>query len=534
MTQAEALSILKTGSNVFLTGEPGSGKTHTVNEYVVYLRSCGVEPAITASTGIAATHINGMTIHSWSGIGVRRFLTEYDLDRITQHERTVRRVSRAKVLLIDEVSMLSAQTLSMVDRVCREIRRSPKPFGGLQVVLVGDFFQLPPIVRRTQEENGARLAFENALHDPNAQFAYFSPCWKVLNPVVCYLTEQHRQEDAVYLDVLSSLRGGSFNKNHELHLSRRRITQHHDHNGITKLFSHNADVDRVNEAELQKLPGAPHLFEMESHGATAFVEQLKRSCLSPDRLLIKKDAKVMFTKNSADGKFVNGTTGEITGFDPIQKFPLVKVRSGRIILAEPVEWAMEGDGRVLARVQQVPLRLAWALTVHKSQGMSLDSAYIDLTQAFEYGQGYVALSRVRTLEGLYLAGWNEQALKVHPDVRAKDAEFREASEGSREKLRAIEQKKLDHMHTNFMGVCGGSIPKQNSHGSAVSSSTLPKTYSVEDIRHRHPNAYQTWSESEDKKLTAYVLDGAHIKVIAEALGRKPGAIQSRIGKLGLE
>lgn len=497
---------------MFLTGEPGSGKTHTINRYVAYLRSHGVEPAITASTGIAATHINGMTIHSWSGIGVRRELTEYDLDRITQQGRTVRRASRAKVLLIDEVSMLSAQTIGMVDRVCRAIRRSPKPFGGLQVVLVGDFFQLPPIVRR-EEENGMRLAFENTSHDPNAQFAYFSPCWEALRPVVCYLTEQHRQEDAAYLDILSSLRSGSFNKNHELRLSGRRVSQNHDHNGITKLFSHNVDVDRVNEAELRKLPGLPHVFAMESHGARMFVEQLKRSCLSPDRLLVKKGAKVMFTKNSTDGKYVNGTTGEIRGFDTVQKFPLVKVRSGRTILAESAEWTVEGDGRVLARIEQVPLRLAWAITVHKSQGMSLDSAYIDLTQAFEYGQGYVALSRVRTLAGLYLAGWNEQALKVHPAVHAKDTEFRALSEKAQKRLCAIDLKQLGAMHTNFIRACGGNMLGEIS---------------------KHANAYRPWSESEDDELVKRFLDGMHIKTIAETLGRKPGAIRSRILKLGLE
>ena len=128
MTQEEALSILKTGAHVFLTGEPGSGKTHTINQYVVYLRAHKIEPAVTASTGIAATHINGMTIHSWSGIGVKQDLTKYDLDRLAQNERVVRRIARAKVLIVDEISMLSAQTMTMVDHVCRELRNAESPF----------------------------------------------------------------------------------------------------------------------------------------------------------------------------------------------------------------------------------------------------------------------------------------------------------------------------------------------------------------------------------------------------------------------
>src|SRR3989338_10848077 len=145
MTQNQALSILKTGANVFLTGEPGSGKTHTVNEYVAYLRQHNIEPAITASTGIAATHISGITIHSWSGIGIKRKLDKYDLDKISSSSYVGKRVRRAKVLIIDEVSMLSAETLSMIDAVCREVKQNPEPFGGLQMILVCDFFQLPPI-----------------------------------------------------------------------------------------------------------------------------------------------------------------------------------------------------------------------------------------------------------------------------------------------------------------------------------------------------------------------------------------------------
>jgi len=154
MTQEEALAILKTGANVFLTGEPGAGKTHTINEYAAYLRSHGIEPSITASTGIAATHIGGMTIHSWSGIGIRNYLDKYELDKITTTEYLVKRIRRAKALVIDEVSMLGPETFSMVEAVCRDIRQNNDAFGGLQVILVGDFFQLPPIIKRDFIEDG--------------------------------------------------------------------------------------------------------------------------------------------------------------------------------------------------------------------------------------------------------------------------------------------------------------------------------------------------------------------------------------------
>lgn len=144
MTQETALDILKTGANVFLTGEPGAGKTHTINQYIAWLRAHGIEPAITASTGIAATHVGGMTIHSWSGIGIKQKLDAYELDRIASLERIVKQIRRTKILIIDEVSMLADNTLAMVDAVCREILGSSRPFGGLQVVLVGDFSNFHP------------------------------------------------------------------------------------------------------------------------------------------------------------------------------------------------------------------------------------------------------------------------------------------------------------------------------------------------------------------------------------------------------
>ncbi|MDP3726082.1 MAG: AAA family ATPase, partial [bacterium] len=409
MTQAEALSILKTGANVFLTGEPGSGKTHTINEYVAYLRAQGVEPAITASTGIAATHIGGMTIHSWSGIGIKTKLDKYDLDRIASTKHVVKRALRAKVLIIDEVSMLLAETLSMIDAVCREVKQSSEPFGGIQIVLVGDFFQLPPVVK-TATENG---------------FAYHSPAWKRTNPFVCYLTEQYRQDDSNFLALLSAIRRNVFGGSHLRDIETRKIEPQTAPNSAPKLFSHNADVDRVNDEILAKLPGKQRIFTMSSQGPSALVFALKKGCLSPETLCLKVGTAVMFTKNNPKEGFVNGTLGLIEGFDKHNNCPIVKMRNGRQVEVKAMNWAMEESGRILARITQLPLRLAWAITVHKSQGMSLDEAVMDLSDVFEFGQGYVALSRVRRLSGLFLLGWNERAFQVHPEALENDVEFRE-------------------------------------------------------------------------------------------------------------
>ena len=459
MTQAEALVILKTGANVFLTGEPGSGKTHTVNADVAHLRSCGIEPAITASTGIAATHIGGYTIHSWSGIGVRRDLTKYDLDRIGQNRNVVRRVANARILIIDEVSMLSARTLSMVDVVCREIRRNQQPFGGLQIVLVGDFFQLPPIQRREEREDEQESFAKEVARE---EFAFAAAVWDTLNPTVCYLSEQHRQEDAAFLEFLSALRSASIVESHRMLLRTRYSSNPKD--GITQLYSHNADVNAINSAELEKLDGEVKKFEMEGRGPEKLVASLKRGCLSPDVLSLKLGACIMFTKNDVTThRYVNGTLGSVVGFSGENGYPVVKTNAGRAICAEPDEWRIEDGGRVLARIVQVPLRLAWAMTVHKSQGMSLDAAHMDLSNTFEYGQGYVALSRVRTLAGLSLAGLNARALEVHPEILAKDTAFRTQSQKSGEKFAAMSKQELEIMHANFVRACGGkagAVPKK--------------------------------------------------------------------------
>ncbi|HYE23240.1 MAG TPA: AAA family ATPase [Candidatus Paceibacterota bacterium] len=442
MTQGEALQILKTGANVFLTGSPGAGKTHTVNAYVTWLREHGIEPSITASTGIAATHIHGLTIHSWSGIGISDRLTPELLDRIQSKEHTVKRIQKARVLIIDEISMLSGDVLSMVDRVCREVRGSELAFGGLQVVLVGDFFQLPPIGRR-----GASISF-----------AFESDAWRALNPLVCYLLEQHRQEDDTFLDVLTAIREGTWDHTHVSEITARETEGSDLEDEVPRLYTHNEDVDRINEEQLQKLKGASKVYEMESSGAPTLIESLKRGCLSPERLMLRPGALVMCTKNNQAAGYANGTLGKVEGFEHATGNPIIETADGRSLTIAPADWAVEEDGKVRAKVTQVPLRLAWAITVHKSQGMSMDQAAMDLSRVFEHGQGYVALSRVRSLSGLHLLGWSEHAFSVHPDVGRMDKSFRELSEAARGAFTILEDNgEREAMERNFIQAAGGSV-----------------------------------------------------------------------------
>lgn len=463
MTQDQALQILKTGANVFLTGEPGAGKTHTLRSYVDYLKSHSIEPSITASTGIAATHIHGVTIHSWSGIGARDFITKYDIDRIGSTQYLAKRISKASILIIDEISMLSGGILNAISDICKEIKGSNEPFGGLQVVLVGDFFQLPPIVSRGQ--NNAEGAF-----------AFFSQIWQESRFITCYLNEQHRQDDDNLLELLSAIRSANVD---EMHLDYLRQRYKKD-NSVdssekdTKLFTHNVKVDDLNNKEIQKISGKMHTFTMTSKGKASLVDGLIRGCLSPETLELKIGARVMCTKNNAQRNFVNGTIGIVIGFGEFNGYPIIKTEDDVEILVEPMDWQVEDEGKVKAQITQVPLRLAWAITVHKSQGMSLDRATIDLSKTFTHGQGYVALSRVRTLKGINLIGMNSNALLVHPEILEKDKEFKKQSRDAEEMFSKIPKDEMLALHTQFILASGGSIA-QNTKSKLKKTSTHDAT-----------------------------------------------------------
>lgn len=399
------------GHSVFLTGPPGAGKTFVLNEFVRRAQRLGKTVAVTASTGIAATHIGGTTIHSWSGLGVRDSLSDWDRERMEATERLVKRYNAADVLVIDEVSMLHGKRLDMVDEVCKLLRRSDAPFGGLQVILVGDLFQLPPVNRG------------NELID----FAHTSQAWQDLDPKICYITEQHRQEQDGLLDMLESMRRGDVNELHEAMLTERLGQKPPEGLTVTRLYTHNADVENINQQHLKAINGDAKMFIMQTKGALPKVETLKKGVLAPEWLELKEGAEVMFVANNYQLGFANGTRGQVVAFK--DGLPMVELLgSGRHIKVEPHTWSMEEDGKVRAEAAQLPLRLAWAITIHKSQGMSLDAAEIDLSRSFTPGMGYVALSRVRSLDGVFLNGINNLALAMHPTIFQYDIELRRKSD----------------------------------------------------------------------------------------------------------
>jgi ATP-dependent exoDNAse (exonuclease V) alpha subunit len=438
MTQEEALKILKMGHNVFITGPAGSGKTHLLNRYIKYLRENNVDVGITASTGIDGTHMGGMTIHAWSGIGIRDKITEYDLDDLDSRSYLRKRLGSAKVLIIDEISMLHHFRLDMVEKVMRTLRRNEDFFGGLQVIFCGDYFQLPPVSRTGEAPS---------------RFAYHSNIWRKMDLKVCYLEEQFRQSDLAFLEILNAIRDNNISEKVKEHLKSRFNKKPNLEAEPTKLYSHNIDVDFENERELAKIKGQTFEYKMMTEGRGKIVENLKKGCLAPEILRLKKGARVMFVKNNFEKGYANGTLGIVSDLSEYS----IKVRTarGKVVEVERAKWIVEDGGKILAELDQYPLRLAWAITVHKSQGMSLDSAEIDLSQSFERGMGYVALSRVRSLDGLSLLGMNDMALKVSEEVLEFDKEFRAISERHRKELAMMENKEIAEAEKNFLAKVSG-------------------------------------------------------------------------------
>ncbi|MDP4544158.1 AAA family ATPase [Psychrobacter faecalis] len=496
MRQSSALDILKTGQNVFLTGSAGSGKTYTLNQYIDYLRARRVPVAVTASTGIAATHMNGTTIHSWSGIGIKDELSDRDLANLSRKQFLADRLKDTAVLIIDEISMLHAKQLNLVGQVLKYVRKNDKAFGGIQVVVAGDFFQLPPIGSKGETNR--------------EKFAFMSEAWLDAKFHICYLSEQHRQ--------LSEAANGGLDLDDILNQIRRQevsfeaiaaLEATFDQNvdiKRTRLYTHNLNVNKINDKELAALDGEMMRFEATSTGDSKLVETLKKTVRTQDDLVLKVGAKVMFIKNNSELGVSNGTMGELIGFAAVkiddskdtsddliedtaqdaiakntknkakkdkeskekpkdkkpttQKMPVVRLNSGREVIAEPEEWIIEDEtGDVLASYLQVPLCLAWAITIHKSQGMTLEAAEIDLSRTFELGQGYVALSRLKSLAGLQLLGMNDMSLQLDPLARGADKRFLALSEEADANYAMLDEESMTQAHEKFILKSGGTLSK---------------------------------------------------------------------------
>lgn len=432
MTQEEALDILKLGYNVYLTGPAGSGKTFLLDKYIEYLKQNNRGVGITASTGIAATHINGITIHSWSGMGIKSNLSKEDLRKLIKRSYLRKRFKNTGVLIIDEISMLNDFQFDLISQICQAFKNNQKPFGGMQLICSGDFFQLPPIRKEGEPK-----------------FVTESNIWNNMKIKICYLEEQYRQEKEEKLyTLLNNVRNGEIEQAESL-LANINYGKETSFLEPTKLYTHNADVDAINDSELSKIAGQTFDYDMQSKGNKNIVNALKAGSLAPERLVLKKGAKVIFIKNNFEQGYVNGTLGKVVGFNDYE-MPVIEILTGRKIEPELATWRIEEDNIIKAEIRQIPLRLAWAITVHKSQGMNLDAAEIDLSKSFVEGMGYVALSRLRSLEGLKLLGINKMALMVNQKVLELDKNLKQMSKNNREELEKISGEEKEKRQKDFL------------------------------------------------------------------------------------
>ena len=498
MKQTLALAIMHDGQNVFLTGPAGSGKTYVLNQFIKMAKHQGKHVSVTATTGLAASHLGGSTIHSWSGIGVRDEIGVHFVDGLSKSRREI--IEKTDVLIIDEISMMHDFRLDMIDNIARLVRKKMDvPFGGIQVIMSGDFFQLPPVNRADSMEGS---------------FVVFSKAWAELDPVICYLEEQHRQDsDDTLSQILDAMRARDIRRSHAETLLGRVDIQPPEDTVYTELHTVNVDVDSQNLTKLEQLEGDEMIYSQTTTGSANYVESLQRSVLAPADLRLKRGALVMAVKNSLDRKYANGSLGTVVDFDPATDYPIVEFLNGKEVTMQPDTWELRDGDKKRASITQIPLRLAWAITIHKSQGMTLDAALIDLRKAFVAGMGYVALSRVRSIDTLYLKGINRTALEISETAYDIDDQLRTKS--------AADAKRLAHLEATLEKI---ELKKATSTGKSGWSDK------VEKMRQTYPNAYRPWTGAQDAQLKQDFQNGIPVKELSKRLGRHEGSITMRLQK----
>jgi ATP-dependent DNA helicase PIF1 len=411
LKQKAYIEAVRRGANTLLTGPGGTGKSFTLD---LLRKEWGTRLSVAATTGIAALNVGGLTIHSWAGLGLGTDTARHIAHRLMEQKgKAYDKIISARRLAIDEVSMMSADLLTLLDQVLRLVRRTDAPFGGIQMLFIGDFLQLPPVVKRDTEE------LEELFDKPAPKiFAFNSPAWEAASIEVHQLTEIVRQKDQVFASILNKIRRGIVDEEVE-DLLHSRLNLHDENSEVrpVKLNGYNKAVDAINHIELAKIDSELALFEAIDDGRPGFIEQIQKNCIAPELLTLKVGAQVMLLRNlHTESGLVNGALGIVRDFDSGDGLPMVEFAGGQLIKCEPKTWEISRDGDVLARRTQVPLRLAWAWTIHKSQGQTIDKVEVDLSSAFECGQAYVALSRVHSLEGLFLSGLKMEKIRANKEA----------------------------------------------------------------------------------------------------------------------
>ena len=433
--QVHAFERYRLGHNVFITGPGGTGKSYLIKAIKADLEQREIKHAVCGLTGCASVLLNccAKTIHSWSGLGLGAGEIHEIVDKAVKNRKANTNWKTTRVLIVDEVSMMSMKIFDALNKIGQTIRRNPsKPFGNMQIIFIGDFYQLPPVGRYTEPET-TMFCFQSS--------NWFSTFSKE-NHII--LKTLFRQKDPIYIKVLDEVRQGVISEESVELLKQRTVAKYVDNGtGIipTKLFPRNADADRVNQLMYMRLKDEEQTYNYAKHiNMQTFAESgkpiqpevlircadlsreeveqqlelLMENCKVNKELKLKKGALVMCLANlDIDAGICNGSQGVIVDF--AQGHPIVRFLNGITMRITPKIY-QHGDYPRIG-IEQLPLRLAWAFTIHKSQGITLEIAEMDLgSNVFEYGQSYVGLSRVRNLEGLYLSGFNPQKIKTNPTV----------------------------------------------------------------------------------------------------------------------
>ncbi|XP_077372024.1 ATP-dependent DNA helicase PIF1 [Festucalex cinctus] len=397
--QAAVLNAVLSGKNVFFTGSAGTGKSFLLRKIIGSLPPKST--FATASTGVAACHIGGTTLHSFAGIGSGSAPLEQCIE-LAQRPGVLQHWTSCRHLVIDEISMVDATFFDKLESVARSLRRSTEPFGGIHLIICGDFLQLPPVSKGKEK----------------SKFCFQARCWRKVIQVNLELTEVRRQTDQTFISLLQAVRMGRATEevtNKLIESAYRQI----DRDGIvaTRLCTHKDDVELTNDNKLQQLPGSTRVFEAVDSDP-ALVRTIDAHSPVSRLLHLKVGAQVMLTKNlDVTRGLVNGARGVVVAFEPGKHgLPRVRFLCGVTEVMKPERWVFKSGGGIYLSRQQLPLKLAWAISIHKSQGMTLDCVEISLARVFESGQAYVALSRARSLEGLRVMDFNPHVVRADPDV----------------------------------------------------------------------------------------------------------------------
>ena len=404
------IKLINQGKNIFVTGNAGTGKSFLLNKLKEKFKK---KLELTSTTGLAAVNIKGSTIHSWCGVGICKKPIQNCVDDILKRRTLVNKIRKCNLLAIDEISMLNGYSFNYIDQVLRMVRKENIPFGGIQVLLFGDFFQLPPVELNNNEKD----------------FCFETQTWKDLNLKTVKLEKIYRQTDKSFIKVLNDIREGKISKKDIDLLNSREIDYNETDSSILHIFSRNDEANNYNMKKFNSINSEIHTFKatLGVYRGSDFIttnltkqEEMslnifQKNCKVNDIISFKQGCRVMLLINLDFEKgLMNGSCGEIMSFN--ENSISVKFDNGIEKNIEKYEFEYYYNDTKIASMTQFPLKLAYAITIHKSQGMTLENVAVDCNKIFEEGQTYVALSRVKSLNSLFLKGFSEDKIKVNKKV----------------------------------------------------------------------------------------------------------------------